>query len=76
MLYNDKADRSGVITRADCDSKDCEADASTMGSEYPDKTRVQVVKGSNVKGKRFTWVKVIIISEKRAVWVASTKIRC
>ncbi|HEY0406946.1 MAG TPA: hypothetical protein VGC89_14530 [Pyrinomonadaceae bacterium] len=76
MLYNDRADRSGVKVRMNCDTKDCESDDSTIVGEYPDRTRVQVIKGSNVKGKRFTWVKVIIVEEKRAVWVASAKIKC
>ncbi len=76
MLYNDKADRSGVITRSDCDKKDCESDESTMGPEYPDKTRVRIIKGSNVKGKRFTWVKVFLVGEKLTVWVAASKIKC
>lgn len=76
MLYNDKADRSGVITRSDCDKKDCESDMSTMGDEYPDRTRVQVIKGSNVQGKRFRWVKVFLIEEKLTVWVAASKIKC
>jgi hypothetical protein len=76
MLYNDKADRSGVITRSDCDKKDCELDQSTKGKEYPDKTRVQVIKGSNVKGKRFIWVKVFLVVDKVTVWVATSKIKC
>ena len=76
VLYNDKAERSGVVTRSDCDTKDCEADASTKGSEYPDDTPVLVVKGSGVKGKRFTWVKVLLVEQRQTVWVAATKIRC
>jgi uncharacterized membrane protein len=76
MLYNDKADRSGVVTRSDCDTKDCDSDMDTKGDEYPDKTRVQVIKGSNVKGKRFTWVKVFLVKERLTVWVAASKIRC
>lgn len=76
MLYNDKADRSGVITRSDCDIKDCESDSSTIGDEYPDKTPIRVFKGSNVKGKRFTWVKVFLLESKATVWVAASKVRC
>jgi hypothetical protein len=76
MLYNDKAERSGVITRADCDTKDCESDTSTIGDEYPDQTRVRVIKGSRVKGKRFTWVKVLLVEKKLTVWVAASKIKC
>jgi len=70
------ADRSGVRVRAGCDTRDCDNDSSTISGEYPDDTAVRVVKGANVRGARFTWVKVIIVDSGEAVWVASTKIKC
>lgn len=76
VLYNDKADREGVRVRLNCDTQDCDSDESTIAGEYPDETPINVVKGSSVKGKRFTWVKVVILQSKRTVWVASTKIKC
>ena len=76
VLYNDVADRSAVRVRADCDTQDCDNDSSTIVGEYPDDTAVRVVKGANVQGARFTWVKVIIIDSGEAYWVASTKIKC
>jgi hypothetical protein len=76
VLQNDQADRSGVRVREDCDTQDCDNDSDTIAGEYPDETAVRVVKGANVRGARFTWVKVIIIESGRTVWVASTKIKC
>lgn len=76
VLYNDTADRSGVRVRVDCDTRNCDNDSSTIADEYPDNTAVRVVKGANVRGTRFTWVKVIIIDSGATFWVASTKIKC
>jgi hypothetical protein len=76
VLYNDVADRSGVRVRTDCDTQDCDSDSSTISGEYPDNTPIRVIKGANVRGARFTWVKVIIIDSGQTVWVASTKIKC
>lgn len=70
------ADKSVVRVRADCDTRDCDNDSSTIAGEYPDNTPVSVVRGSNVRGARFTWVEVVIKSSGQAVWVASTKIKC
>ncbi|HKS29975.1 MAG TPA: hypothetical protein VJS44_19290 [Pyrinomonadaceae bacterium] len=76
VLHNDVADRSGVRVRVDCDTRDCDNDSSTISGEYPDDTPVRVVKGANVRGARFTWVKVVVIDSGETVWVASTKIKC
>jgi hypothetical protein len=76
VLHNDQADRSGVRVRTDCDTQDCDNDSNTIAGEYADDTPVRVVKGANVRGARFTWVKVIIIDSGQTVWVASTKIKC
>jgi hypothetical protein len=76
MLYNDKAGHSGVTTRSDCDTKDCDSDSSTKGLEYADRTRVQVIKGSDVKRKKYTWVKVFLVEKNLTVWVAKNKIKC
>jgi hypothetical protein len=77
MLYNDKADRSGVNARVDCDTKNCDSDPTTLTKrEYPDKTRVHVIKDSKVQGKRFQWVKVDIVGTSTTVWVAASKIKC
>ncbi len=76
VLYNDKNDKSVIRVRMDCDTRNCETDASTIAGEYPDNTPVQVVRGSSVQGTRFTWIKVIILSSGQNVWVASSKIKC
>jgi hypothetical protein len=76
ILYNDRADKSMVRVRANCDTQDCDNDASTIAGEYPDSTPVRVIKGSSVRGERFTWVKVVITSSGQTVWVASSKIKC
>lgn len=76
MLRNDKADREGVRVRLNCDTQDCDTDESTIAGEYPDETPISIIRGSSVRGKRFTWVKVVILQTKRTVWVASTKIKC
>lgn len=76
VLYNDKSDKTVINVREDCDTKNCEADASTIAGEYPDNTPVHVFKGNDVRGVRFTWVKVEIVGSGRIVWVASTKVKC
>lgn len=80
VLYNDKSDKAVVRTRLNCDTRDCDSDASTISTEYPDNTPVNVYKGSSVRGSKFTWVKVKIKGSGpgpgTSVWVASTKIKC
>lgn len=76
VLYNDKSDKSVIRVRENCDTQNCESDASTIAGEYPDNTAIRVIKGSNVQTARFTWVKVIIAGSGRTVWVASSKIKC
>lgn len=74
VLYNDKSDM--VRVRENCDTQDCDTDASTIAGEYPVDTPIRVITGSSVRGAQFTWVKVVIISSGRAVWVASSKTKC
>jgi hypothetical protein len=76
ILYNDRADKSMVRVRSNCDTRDCDNDASTIAGEYPDSTPVRVIKGSAVRGVNFTWVKVVIVSSGQSVWVATSKIKC
>ncbi len=76
VLYNDKSDKSMVRVRANCDTQDCDTDASTIVGEYPDNTPIRIVSGTAVRGKSFTWIKVIILGSGRAVWVASSKTKC
>jgi hypothetical protein len=76
VLYNDKSDKNVVNVRENCDTLDCETNASTLAGEYPDNTPVRVFSGSNVQGSRFTWVKVAITGTGRIVWVASSKLKC
>jgi hypothetical protein len=76
VLYNDVEDRSTIRVRTSCDTQDCDNDSNTIAGEYPNDTPVRVIKGANVSGARFTWVKVIIIDSGETVWVASTKIKC
>lgn len=76
VLYNDKADKSVVRVRMNCDTQDCDNDASTIAGEYPDRTPIRVIKGTSVRGAQFTWVKVVITGSGRMVWVASSKIKC
>lgn len=76
VLYNDKSDKTVVNVRENCDTRNCESDASTIAGEYPDNTQVRVFNGSNVQGSRFTWVKIAITSSGRIVWVASSKLKC
>lgn len=76
VLYNDKADKSVVRVRMNCDTQDCDNDSGTIAGEYPDNTPVRVVKGSSVRGAQFTWMKVVITGSERTVWVASSKIKC
>jgi hypothetical protein len=76
VLYNNKSDKNVVNVRDNCDTRNCEMDASTVAGEYPDNTPISVIRGSDVQTTRFTWVKVIITSSGRTVWVASSKIKC
>ena len=76
VLYNDKSEKTVVNVRVDCDTRNCEMDASTIAGEYPDNTPIRVVRGSNVQTARYTWVKVVIAGTGRTVWVASSKIKC
>lgn len=76
VLYNDKSDKSMVRVRANCDTQDCDTDASTIVGEYPDNTPIRIIQGSQVRGQNFTWIKVVIISSGRVVWVASSKTKC
>lgn len=76
VLYNDRNDKSVINVRMNCDTRDCDTDASTIVDEYPDNTPIRVIKGASVPGTRFRWVKVIITSSGQTVWVASTKIKC
>lgn len=70
------ANLSVVRVRVNCDTQDCDTDASTIAGEYPDNTPIRVVKGTSVRGARFMWVKVVITGSGRVVWVASSKIKC
>ena len=65
-----------VTVRRNCDTQDCEKDGSTIVADYPNDTVVRVIKGSNVRGQRFTWVKVVIKASSQTVWVASAKVKC
>jgi hypothetical protein len=76
VLYNDKADKSVVRVRMNCDTQDCDNDSNTIAGEYPDNTPIRVIKGTSVRGAQFTWIKVVITGSGRTVWVASSKIKC
>lgn len=76
ILYNDRSDLTVVNVREGCDQRNCELDASTKAGEYPDRTPIRVIMGSNVRTTNFTWVKIVIVGTERVVWVAATKIKC
>ena len=76
ILYNDRADKSMVTVRRNCDTQDCDNDMKTIVGDYPNNTPVRVVKGSNVRGARFTWVKIVMTGSGQTAWVASAKIKC
>lgn len=76
VLYNDRRDKSVIRVRMNCDTENCDDDASTIVGEYPDNTPIRVVKGVSVQGSRFTWIKIILTSSGQTGWVASAKIKC
>ncbi|HEY0321583.1 MAG TPA: hypothetical protein VGC66_11540 [Pyrinomonadaceae bacterium] len=76
VLYNYTSGTSAVRVRMNCDTQDCDTDASTIVGEYPNNTPVHVIKGTSVRGVQFTWVRVVITSSGQTVWVAESKIKC
>lgn len=82
MSQNCRLDDGGrgygqVNVRIDCDTLDCENDASTVSGSYPNDTPVRLISGkSGVQTPNFKWLAVRLTDEKRDVWVSSTKLVC
>jgi serine/threonine-protein kinase len=77
FLNNDDSSQATVNIRANCDTKSCDTDSSTILKEYPNNTAIRVNREVKVKAaKGFYWTQIVIVETGETAWVASTKIRC
>jgi hypothetical protein len=77
FLYNDDNSQIEVNVRANCDTRSCLRDSSTIVAAYPNNTLVVIPQSPrSVTAGRFTWIEVILVSNARTVWISSSKIRC
>jgi serine/threonine protein kinase len=76
-LYNDDLSQNNVNVRANCDTKSCDNDLSTLAGAYPNNTLVKINKNVRpINSGRYTWIQIVILETGRTVWVASSKVQC
>jgi hypothetical protein len=76
ILYNDMPTEPAVNVRTGCDKKPCDDDARLIIGAYPNGTKVQRKDTPFVRGKKFNWIQVVILSGGQTVWVAENKVSC
>jgi hypothetical protein len=75
-LYNDDKTQNEVNVRANCDTKNCETNPSTLIGKYPNNTQVKINGNVRpVKTGSYTWIQVTILNTGQTVWVADNKVR-
>lgn len=75
-LENDDPRETKVQARTNCDRFSCDDNPSTAIGSYPNGTEVQRTNSVVVKGKRFNWVQVTLVSRGNSFWVAESKLSC
>ena len=76
ILYNDSPTEKSVNVRTGCDRKSCDDDPTLIIGAYDNNTKVQRKDTPAVRGKKFNWIQVIILSGGQTVWVADNKVSC
>ena len=76
VLYNDVPTELMVNVRTGCDKNPCDDDPRLIIGAYPNGTKVQRQDTPSVRGRKFNWIQVVILSGGQSVWVAENKISC